>query len=72
MDPRTGVIKSGLIVGNDAVLFPIAETRGFGAFLAAQFRREGLLRDLFRSAGIGLGFGPFAGFADAGGDLFGG
>ena len=72
MDLSTAAIKPGLKVGNDPVVFPIAETGWFGAFLAAKFRRERLLRDLFRPAGIGLGLGPFAGFADTGGYHFGG
>ena len=72
MDPAAAPINPGSKVRDDAVLFPVAETGGFGTFLAAQFRRQGLLGCFFRPARFGLGFGPFPGFADAGGDLVGG
>ena len=72
MDPAAAPINPGSKVRDDAVLFPVAETGGFGAFLAAEFRRESGLGGLMGPAGISLGFGPFAGFTDAGSDLFGG
>jgi len=72
MDLSTAAIKPGLKVGNDPVVFPIAETGWFGAFLAAKFRRDGVLRGLLRPARLGLGFGSFAGLANTGSDFFGG
>jgi hypothetical protein len=71
MDPAAEWIKSGLKVRDDPVLLPVAVAGGFGAFLAALFRRKRLLRG-FCPAGLGLGFGPFASLADSGADLFGG
>jgi hypothetical protein len=72
MDPAAEWIKSGLKVRDDPVLLPVAVAGGFWALLAALLRRERLLRGLCRPARFGLGFGPFAGLADSGGDFFGG
>ena len=72
MDPATAAINPGSKVRDDAVLFPVAVTGGFGTFLTTQFRRQGLLGCFFDPARFGLGFSPFAGFTDTGGDFFGG